>query len=54
MQVLIEDVVGLFGLLLVVAGVGWAYPPAGVVVLGLILTGGAALWSRRRPRRPES
>lgn len=39
-----RDVVGVSGLLLTAAGAAWVFPPAGLIVPGLILMAVAIWW----------
>jgi len=43
---MMSDLLILAGLGLIVGGVGWIYPPAAVVVLGVILTGAGIVRGR--------
>ena len=45
------DAALIVGSLCVVAGVGWIYWPAGLIVLGLLVLGFAVLGVRRGPSR---
>lgn len=41
-----RDVVGVSGLSLTAVGAWWVYPPAGLIVPGLILMAVAIIWRR--------
>lgn len=46
-----RDVTGLLGLVLLTAGCAWVYPPAGLILPGVLLLALAVLW--RDARRGE-
>lgn len=49
------DAAGILGAVMIAGGVGWIYPPAGVIVGGLILLTAAVLASRRaQPKKDDS
>lgn len=49
------DTAGIVGALMVAGGVGWIYPPAGVITAGLFLLCAAVLASRRaQPKKDDS
>lgn len=49
------DFMGLTGAACITGGVAWIYPPAGLIVGGLLLLSGAVFAARRaQPKKDES
>ena len=50
------DLFGIAGALCIAGGIGWIYPPAGVIAGGILMLTGALLYARREAAtaKPES